>query len=146
MELQRLDLIFSYWILAWYLLYITKITTYSPKFIIILGIIENTILLFFMIQNGSTIETIIKFIVLNTIIKIVPYYTIRNDKIREKDILASIIIFIIYIIWLYMNEETILKKYNNIYKSLIQNKNDTPGMIMLNFLLKQIKNIQNKQF
>jgi len=99
-----------------------------------------------MIQNGSTIETIIKFIVLNTIIKIVPYYTIRNDKIREKDILASIIIFIIYIIWLYMNEETILKKYNNIYKSLIQNKNDTPGMIMLNFLLKQIKNIQNKQF
>jgi hypothetical protein len=146
MELQRLDLIFSYWILAWYLLYITKIITYSPKFIIILGIIENTILLFFMIENGSTIETIIKFIVINTIIKIVPYYTIRNDKIREKDILASVIIFIIYIIWLYINKETLLKKYDNIYKSLIQNKNDTPGMILLNFILKQIQNIQNKQY
>ena len=145
MKLQRLDLIFSYWIFAWYLLYITKITTYSPKFIIILGIIENMILLFFMIQNGSTIETIIKFIVINTFIKIVPYYTIRNDKIREKDILACVIIFIIYIIWLYINKETLLKKYDNIYKSLIQNKNDTPGMIMLNFILKQIQNIQTKQ-
>jgi len=142
MKLQRLDLIFSYWIFAWYLLYITKITTYSPKFIIILGIIENIILLFFMIQNGSTIETIIKFIVINTIIKFLPYYSMRNDKIIQKDIVASIVLFIIYIVWLYINKETVLQKYNKIYNSLIQNKNDTPGMIMLNFILKQIQNIQ----
>jgi hypothetical protein len=145
MKLQRLDLIFSYWIFAWYLLYITKIITYSPKFIIILGIIENMILLFFMIQNGSTIETIIKFIVINTFIKILPYYSIRNDKIIKKDIVASIVLFIIYIVWLYINKETLLQKYNKIYNSLIQNKNDTPGMIMMNFILKQIQNIQNKQ-
>ena len=145
MKLQRLDLIFSYWIFAWYLLYITKIITYSPKFIIILGIIENMILLFFMIQNGSTIETIIKFIVINTFIKILPYYSIRNDKIIDKDIVASIVLFIIYIVWLYINKETLLQKYNKIYNSLIQNKNDTPGMIMMNFILKQIQNIQNKQ-
>jgi len=142
MKLQRLDLIFSYWIFAWYLLYITKITTYSPKFIIILGIIENIILLFFMIQNGSTIETIIKFIVINTIIKFLPYYSMRNDKIIQKDIVASIVLFIIYIVWLYINKETVLQKYNKIYNSLIQNKNDTSGMIMLNFILKQIQNIQ----
>ena len=142
MKLQRLDLIFSYWIFAWYLLSITKITTYSPKFIIILGIIENIILLFFMIQNGSTIETIIKFIVINTIIKFLPYYSMRNDKIIQKDIVASIVLFIIYIVWLYINKETVLQKYNKIYNSLIQNKNDTSGMIMLNFILKQIQNIQ----
>jgi len=139
MKLQRLDLIFSYWIFAWYLLYKTKITTYSPKFIIILGIIENMILLFFMIQNGSTIETIIKFIVINIFIKILPYYSIRNDKIIQKDIIASIVLFIIYIIWLYINKETLLQKYNKIYNSLIENKNDTPGMIIMNFILKQIK-------
>jgi hypothetical protein len=143
MKLPRLDLIFSYWIFAWYLLYITKITRYSPKFIIILGIIENMILLFFMIQNGSTIETIIKFIVINTFIKILPYYSIRNDKIIKKDIVASIVLFIIYIVWLYINKETLLQKYNKIYNSLIQNKNDTPGMIMMNFILKQVNNLKN---
>ena len=143
MKLQRLDLIFSYWIFAWYLLYITKITRYSPKFIIILGIIENMILLFFMIQNGSTIETIIKFIVINTFIKILPYYSIRNDKIIKKDIVASIVLFIIYIVWLYINKETLLQKYNKIYNSLIQNKNDTPGMIMMNFILKQVNKPKN---
>jgi hypothetical protein len=92
-----------------------------------------------MIQNGSTIETIIKFIVINTFIKILPYYSIRNDKIIKKDIVASIVLFIIYIVWLYINKETLLQKYNKIYNSLIENKNDTPGMIIMNFILKQIK-------
>lgn len=141
MKFPRLDLIFSYWIFAWYLLYITNITTYSPKFIIILGIIENMILLFFIIQNGSTIETIIKFIVINTFIKILPYYSIRNDKIIKRDIIASIVLFIIYIIWLYINKETVLQQYNKIYKSLIENKGDTPGMMLINYLLKNLHNM-----
>lgn len=134
--MQRLDLIFSYWIFAWYLLYITNIISYSPKFILILGIIENIILLFFIIQNGSTINTILKFIVINTCIKVIPYYTVRNDIIQEKDIIASIMLFFLYIIWLYMNKETIIQKYKAIYSSLVQNKGDTPGMIAINYLWK----------
>lgn len=39
---MRLDYVFSYWIFAWYLLYIAKITKYNPKFVLILGIIENS--------------------------------------------------------------------------------------------------------
>jgi hypothetical protein len=42
---MRFDLVFSYWIFAWYLLYMAKIIKYSPKLVIVLGIIENTALL-----------------------------------------------------------------------------------------------------
>lgn len=139
MKLYRVDLIFSYWIFTWYVLYITNIvTSYNPKFIIILGIIENILLLFFMIQNGSTLSTIIKFILINTCIKIIPYYTLINDTIKQKDIIASCILFIAYIVWLYMNKETVLKKYNEIYQSLIKNKGDTPGMMMLNYVIEKL--------
>jgi hypothetical protein len=137
MELQRIDFIFSYWIFSWYLLYITNIIEYSPKFVFLLGIIENIILLFFITQNGSTIETIIKFIVINIIIKIVPYYTIINDKIKDKDILVSSLIFIIYNIWLYINNTTIVNIYYKIYNSLINNKENTPGMMMIKYLIKK---------
>jgi hypothetical protein len=137
MELQRIDFIFSYWIFSWYLLYITNTIEYSPKFILLLGIIENIILLFFITQNGSTIETIIKFILINTVIKIVPYYTIRNDKIKDKDILVSCVIFIIYNIWLYINNTTIVNIYYKIYNSLINNKENTPGMMVIKYLIKK---------
>jgi len=137
MELQRIDFIFSYWIFSWYLLYITNIIEYSPKFVFLLGIIENIILLFFITQNGSTIETIIKFILINIIIKIVPYYTIINDKIKDKDILVSSLIFIIYNIWLYINNTTIVNIYYKIYNSLINNKENTPGMMMIKYLIKK---------
>jgi hypothetical protein len=139
MKLYRVDLIFSYWIFAWYVLYITNIvTSYNPKFLLILGIIENTILLFLMIQNGSTLSTILKFIWINIFLKIIPYYTVRNDVIKQKDIIASCILFIAYIVWLYMNKETVLQKYNEIYQSLIKNKGDTPGMMMLNYIWQKL--------
>ena len=44
----RIDLVFSYWMFFWYILYAFKLTKYSPKFIIGLGIIENFIMLLLM--------------------------------------------------------------------------------------------------
>ena len=40
----RVDLVFSYWVYFWYVLYALKITNYSPKFPIILGLIDNIII------------------------------------------------------------------------------------------------------
>ena len=38
----RPDLIFSYWIYLWYILYIFKVLKYNPKLAIIFGMIKNT--------------------------------------------------------------------------------------------------------
>ena len=137
---MRLDYVFSYWILAWYLLYIAKITKYNPKFVLILGIIENSFLLLFMIIYKTKISSIIIFIIINIFIKIIPYYTVRNDKIIKKDIIATIILFIIYCLWLYINTgNNVIEYHIKISDSVIKDKNETPAMRFINYIVSKIK-------
>ena len=44
----RPDLIFSYWILIWYLLYELNIISYNPKFALILAFVANFYNFYFM--------------------------------------------------------------------------------------------------
>jgi hypothetical protein len=118
-KIIRSDHVFSYWIFAWFILYLLKIVSYSPKFLIILGIIANLFLLLFIIINQSTLYNIYKFIIINTFIKIIPLFFVWKDKIVRRDINASIILFIIYIVWLYISGG--IKNFYKIYEQLINN-------------------------
>jgi hypothetical protein len=137
--IARIDYIFSYWILLWYILYITGLfTSYSPKFGLILGIIENLILLIYISLYGASLSTILKFIVIIIVMKIIPYYTIQKDKIMIKDILFTVFIFLVYMIWIYLNNVQIIQVYNKINSSLVKNKGDTPGMKVINYVIQLI--------
>ena len=118
---MRADLIFSYWIFTWYLLYISKIVNYNPKFAILIGIIDNTIMLLMMIYFGSNMYTIVMFIIINTFLKIVPYYTLWNKKIERKDIIVTLFLFIIFIIWLYINKQNLFYSHSQFLFFLWQN-------------------------
>lgn len=115
MPILRSDFVFSYWIFAWFILYLLKIVPYSPKFVIILGIIENFFLLISMIFYKSSFYKISKFIIINVFIKIIPLLVVWNDKIIKRDIYATIILFLIYLLWLLFNR----KKIYNVYKELL---------------------------
>jgi hypothetical protein len=78
MSALRGDLVFSYWIYVWYLLYIFKFIKYSPKIPLILGLIDNIIMLLMMLLYGTSSRTIFYFIVINTLIKVMPIYYLRN--------------------------------------------------------------------
>ena len=132
----RIDMIFSYWIFVWYLLYMLKIINYSPKFAIGLGIIENIILLCVMFYFGTKVSSIIMFLIINLFIKIIPYYTLRKETIKIKNILFSVVLFIIYIVWLHINKKSLTGNLKVTYDSLIYDKNKTPLMN----LLQKIKN------
>ena len=136
----RFDLVLSYWIFAWYLLYITKIVSYSPKLMILLGIIENTLLLLIMFYYGSNMKTITYFIVVNLFIKIIPFYTLKNEKIQSREIKGSIIFLLIYLAWVYINGQSVIKYYKNILDSLIHNKNETPFIALITKIKSSLKN------
>ena len=138
---MRADLVFSYWIFTWYLLYISKIVNYNPKFAILIGIIDNTIMLLMMIYFGSNMYTIFMFIIINTFLKIVPYYTLWNKKIERKDIIVTLFLFIIFIIWLYINNQNLTKNYKEIIDSLIHNKNKTPALYFISKVEKYFKEL-----
>jgi hypothetical protein len=99
------------------------------------GILENVLVLIMMFNFGTKTETIFKFILINTFIKFIPFYTIINTTVHIKDIIAGIVLFIIYIIWVYVNGYSIVEYHNKIFESLVQDKNETPFM----FLLEKIK-------
>jgi hypothetical protein len=142
MAALRTDLVFSYWIYLWYILYVFKITIFSPKFPIILGLLDNIIMLFLMLMYGTSKRTIFYFIIINTLIKIVPLYYLKNEPLKMKDIYFTIFLFIIFILWLHLNKQSLFGNIKLIHDSLLFGQNKTPFMDFINKLKKNFKNLQ----
>jgi hypothetical protein len=113
MNNTRLDLLLSYWILFWYLLYITGIITSSPKLIIILEIILLPVLYFIHLSTQQSINKhIIIIIIIQLFIKLIPLYTLRDEEIDySTDIRRIIVIVLLYLLWIYLNN----KSLNDLY-------------------------------
>ena len=125
-------MVFSYWILLWFILYYFKLTSFSPKFAITMGILENIVLFIFMLIWGTSTRTIIWFAIINTLIKILPFYYLRNESYNLKDIYATIGLFLLFIIWLYINKQSLIGNAKLLYDSFIYGKDKTPFMALLN--------------
>jgi len=138
----RADLVFSYWIFIWYLLYIFHFTIYNPKFAIMLGLIDNIIMFLMMILYGTSIKNIIFFIIINIFIKVIPYYYLMDKPIKYVDIYVTVIIFIIFILWLHINKESLTGNIRIIYDSLLYDKNTTPIMNILSNLKNNYKHLE----
>jgi hypothetical protein len=146
MSKLRFDLIFSYWIFIWFIFYQLNLIKFSPKFALIIGLIENFIMLIMMLLYKTQIETIFYFVIINTFIKVIPLYYLRNNDINWNDIYFTIILFIIFIVWLYINKKTIIGNLKLIYDSLIYNKNDTPLLSLIKKFKNNFKNYKNPEF
>jgi hypothetical protein len=128
---MRLDFIFSYWILLWYLAYAIKFTDISPKFALVFGLIENLIMFSYIAYLGTPIGTLMRFGIANTAIKIIPLYLLRREPIRRSDIIMTLVIFGLYNAWLFLHGETFYRVVSKITDSLVHNKNETPFMKLL---------------
>ena len=128
---MRVDLVFSYWVFTWYVLYIAKFTNYSPKFALILGIIDNFIMLLMMILYGTSMSTIIKFLLINTLIKALPLYSVINEPIKRVDIYVTLGTFTAFAIWIHINKQSLTGNMKLIYDSILHEKDQTPLMSLL---------------
>jgi len=142
MAALRGDLVFSYWIYFWYILYALKITNYSPKFPLILGLIDNIIMLVLMFMYDTSKRTIFYFIVINTLIKVVPLYYLRDEPIKINDIGFTILLFVIFVIWLHLNRQTLFGNIKLIHDSLLYGLDKTPFMAFINKLKSNFKNLE----
>lgn len=134
-KILRVDLVFSYWVYIWYLLYVFHFTYYSPKFPLALGLLDNIIMLLMMITYKKTNwKTILNFITINMLIKVVPLYYLQNETIKSKDIYFTLGLFLLFIIWLHINSESLIGNMKDIHDSLLYNKNKTPFMALLDYI------------
>lgn len=142
MAALRADLVFSYWIYIWFILYEFKFTEYSPKFPLILGVIDNLIMLILMLLYGTSRRTIFYFIVINTLIKVLPLYYLRNEQIKLNDIYFTCGLFLLFIVWLHVNEQSLVGNIKLIHNSLLYGKDQTPFMALLKKIKSNYKTIE----
>jgi len=142
MEALRIDLVFSYWIFICYLLYIFKFISYSPKFPLIIGLVDNIVMFIMMLTYETSYKTIIYFVIINTFIKVIPLYYLRNNLIKMRDVYFTIILFTIFIIWLHINSQSLIGNTKTIYNSLLYGKNKTPFIDFMNIIQNNFKNMK----
>jgi Ca2+/Na+ antiporter len=130
--------IFSYWIITWFIIYIIlkqyNIYILNPKFALILGLVANMSTLMMIIIKGNSIKYILKFAIIIIITKLLPLYFVYDTVITHMDIIATILLFIIYLTYVltkYKKPVCILK---NSYQQLINGQSDSPLMTFMNKL------------
>lgn len=109
---MRLDFIFSYWIFAWYLCYVFKWTHYNPKLALLLGLIENGMIMILMIYYNTPL---VYFLLVNMIIKVIPYMTIQR-RIEWDDMYPTAGLFFVYLIWLKINGQSYTNMIQGIFR------------------------------
>ena len=119
-----------------------KLISYNPKFALILGLLHNFIMLILMILYGTSKRTIFYFIIVNTLIKIIPLYYLQDVSIKIKDVYFTFGLFILFIIWLHMNKQNLVGNIKIIHDSLLYGKDNTPFMSVLNQIKKNYKNLE----
>lgn len=128
----RIDFIFSYWIFAWYLLYMARITIYSPKLALIIAVIE-AVVSYFLLKTANTFTRVSTLIIVSCI-KLFPLITLWREPIRQRDIWVLFTLFIIYNIWLGVHGDTMIGVYKKIHILLDNNTNELPFMHVLSKL------------
>jgi hypothetical protein len=136
--IARFDFVLSYWIFAWFLLYYYKYVTYNPLLLLIVAGIENVVLLSLMIYYKNPLFTILLFIIINTFIKIIPIYLLRNTKVTLCDIKSYVVVFLIYLIWMYLNKKDPIEFQNKTLDSIKNKRFDAPITHIVNTIKKNL--------
>lgn len=126
MIITRFDFIFSYWVFILVILYILHFINYNPTPLLILGILLNIYEIVLMIYYQNSTLHIITFTTLFIIMKIIPYLYIKNVKITRDDIRTSILIILIYFLWLFVNKVDIVEFVKNYTIGIKENKPNGP--------------------
>jgi hypothetical protein len=145
-----MDHIFSYWIYLWFIIYtlvsFSSAKTPANKFIVynlnpllalIIALIENLAMFIHLLYVYPNTTIIAKYIGMMLLVKVFPIYELRNTKIRWKnDLFYLCVVFGLYNIYLALQGTNVIDVYLETYKSIANNKNQTPLFYTLNILLR----------
>lgn len=83
----------------------------NPKLFLLIGLIVNLMMLFVKVMRGS--KTVLSFIIVNTVIKVIPLLFLMRTTISARDVESSLIVLILYVVWVIINMETVVRYMTN---------------------------------
>lgn len=116
--------LFSNWLFIWFILFYLNIIIFNPLFFLIVGyIITLSIGINYLPVYKIDTYNLIKFIILNTIFKLIPIclILIKTIYFTLYDIYFGFFIIIIYIIFMRSQNINIYEFYQNLFKTYINN-------------------------
>lgn len=122
----RVDYIFSYWVLLWYVLFMLNVTTYNPLFLLYVALFLNVLGIY---DKLSSMKNTLIYIFIIILIKVIPIYSIRDTIIKIEDIYVSLLLFFIYLLWIFMNDIS----FKHIHLEL--KKNQGPIFVTINKII-----------
>jgi len=146
------ELIFSYWIFAWFLVYffldavasrIGKASytkwmhdNLNPIIALVIAFLVNMSSFFYMVYLNVGGIILLKYLTMVFFVKVIPIYCIRNYPVRLfENLLAILILLIIYLIYLYTQEETVSSVYTRAFNATKVGSNKTPFSSFVNSIL-----------
>lgn len=106
---NRPDLIFSHWILIWYVLYIIGVVPFNPKYLFVLGIALAVLQFGMMLLYHKSFSYILAFVIANILMKGLPLYTIYHRKTTDMDVSVMMSSVVLYAIWLKINNKNLYR-------------------------------------
>lgn len=110
-DIIRLDLILSYWLFFWWILYEIGIVKANPKLFLWIGLIVNIGMLVIKVVKKN--RTTIPFIIVNTVIKILPLMMLMDTTITYEDVKSSVVVLLLYLVWACLHAEKIKEHLAN---------------------------------
>jgi hypothetical protein len=136
----RPDLLFSYWIFLWFLIYYFTdrksqgfLSTWisenmNPIYLLYIAFLENIFTFLFILVINPNIRIIIQYLFMMLAIKVLPIYLLWGSPIKNKirTVGFSIGSFLLYLFYLYLNNTDFIEVYKRTFTSVMKNRGDTP--------------------
>jgi hypothetical protein len=122
-----LGLIFSNWIFVWFILYVLRVIPFNPTVAFVISIFMILFEIIMLLSYGTNQYNITKFIIINVLLKFIPLlimWYISDLHISLKDFNFGLSLFIFYLVYLYLNDETFTSIYIKLLRPYIYDIKD----------------------
>lgn len=139
------DLLFSYWLFSWFLIYYAFLHISGRGFIFtfikkamnpIMGLIiasfENVVTLILLSYSNSNMLTLLKYSFSILLFKFLPIYLLSYFQVNiVYSFIAFLAAFAVYLIYIIYKDQDLLSIYRFTFDALESNRNDTPFFKLL---------------
>jgi len=145
---MRFGYFFSYWIVSWFVIYYLIVKTnffinnkpvistenkqyisenFNPKFALYIALLENIGIFLWLFVNKANLSVLVKYMIMIIIFKAIPLFVLKHDIIKMSyDLIPVSGLFIIYMIYLDVYNQTVYKIYKTSNEYLVKGENKTP--------------------
>lgn len=103
----RLDLLFSYWVFAWFLLFVTGIVETSPLFALVLVVAEVTCSIVMQPEKRT-----IAFVLANVLTKLIPLaIVVQAGCGQSAEVWPTLGLLVVYLLYLHINGRSVSQMY-----------------------------------